>query len=75
MNSSGGVKTVSSPDTQKSSGKAEILGITRSHKAPTVRPVIPDQNGVAPVSTQATDSTVITGSGTQAQFGKIIERQ
>lgn len=66
---------VSSSDTQKNSGQAEIVMITRSHKAPSVRPVIPDQKGEAPVSTQATDSAVSSGSGTQAQVGKIIERQ
>lgn len=75
-NSSEGAKGASSANTTlKNSGQAEILMITRSHKPPSVRPVVPDQTGGSPTSSQATDTPIRSGAGSQAQVGKIIERQ
>lgn len=55
------------------SGQAQILTITRSHKPPTVRADVTGQNTTA--ATPETDTSVSSTAGTQAQIGKIIERQ
>lgn len=73
--SSSGGYTTSAP--QLSGGnQAEIVWITRAHKAPSIRPAGTSQaQPIVPTTTTESTSVVTPGSGTQAQFGRIIERQ
>ena len=72
------LKNTANPDADatKNSSQVKILTIIRSHKVPSApSSVIPVQNGAATISHQVRDTSVRSGSGTQAQVLKIIERK
>lgn len=67
--------TSNSVQPEVKSGQAEIIAITRSHKVPTVHPVVIDQNEVVIPNPSSESTATATGTGTNAQVGRIIDRK